>query len=168
MRRLLQPKNIMVSAHARTKEYDKSKYISILNVIQVCSAPHPSWDSSHVTYIACRLQAEQKGHSHYCIASAFCQIAWLCRRFFVIPHCKSFAKSCAEGMPCILMHPGASRRELHLLARLQAWLSYCMATVGIPTDRQPLSCDPQLPSPLSPRQPPLARPGAETAMSVAA
>ena len=40
MRRLLQPKNIMVSAHARTKEYDKSKYISILNIIQaslVCS-----------------------------------------------------------------------------------------------------------------------------------
>lgn len=37
MRRLLQPKNIMVSAHARTKEYDKSKYISILNVIQVSS-----------------------------------------------------------------------------------------------------------------------------------
>ena len=35
MRRLLQPKNIMVSAHARTKEYDKSKYISILNIIQV-------------------------------------------------------------------------------------------------------------------------------------
>eukprot|EP00891_Asterochloris_glomerata_P009934 jgi/Astpho2/9934/Aster-06640 len=34
MRRLLQPKNIMVSAHARTKEYDKSKYISILNIIQ--------------------------------------------------------------------------------------------------------------------------------------
>ena len=36
MRRLLQPKNIMVSAHARAKEYDKSKYISILNIIQVC------------------------------------------------------------------------------------------------------------------------------------
>ena len=35
MRRLLQPKNIMVSAHARAKEYDKSKYISILNIIQV-------------------------------------------------------------------------------------------------------------------------------------
>lgn len=34
MRRLLQPKNIMVSAHARSKEYDKSKYISILNIIQ--------------------------------------------------------------------------------------------------------------------------------------
>ena len=34
MRRLLQPKNIMVSAHARTKEYDRSKYISILNIIQ--------------------------------------------------------------------------------------------------------------------------------------
>ena len=34
MRRLLQPKNIMVSAHARAKEYDKSKYISILNIIQ--------------------------------------------------------------------------------------------------------------------------------------
>ena len=37
MRRLLQPKNIMVSAHARAKEYDKSKYISILNIIQVSS-----------------------------------------------------------------------------------------------------------------------------------
>lgn len=35
MRRLLQPKNIMVSAHARAKEYDKSKYIAILNIIQV-------------------------------------------------------------------------------------------------------------------------------------
>ena len=34
MRRLLQPKNIMVSAHARSKEFDKSKYISILNIIQ--------------------------------------------------------------------------------------------------------------------------------------
>ena len=40
MRRLLQPKNIMVSAHARTKEYDKSKYISILNIIQVSTAMH--------------------------------------------------------------------------------------------------------------------------------
>ena len=38
MRRLLQPKNIMVSAHARAKEYDKSKYISILNIIQVSSS----------------------------------------------------------------------------------------------------------------------------------
>ncbi len=38
MRRLLQPKNIMVSAHARAKEYDKSKYISILNIIQVNSS----------------------------------------------------------------------------------------------------------------------------------
>lgn len=35
MRRLLQPKNIMVSAGARSKEWDKSKYISILNIIQV-------------------------------------------------------------------------------------------------------------------------------------
>ena len=34
MRRLLQPKNIMVSAGARSKEWDKSKYISILNIIQ--------------------------------------------------------------------------------------------------------------------------------------
>jgi tubulin gamma len=39
MRRLLQPKNIMVSAHARAKEYDKSKYISILNIIQVRTVP---------------------------------------------------------------------------------------------------------------------------------
>jgi len=39
MRRLLQPKNIMVSAHARAKEYDKSKYISILNIIQVGQLP---------------------------------------------------------------------------------------------------------------------------------
>ena len=30
-----QPKNLMVSAGARAKEYDKSKYISILNIIQV-------------------------------------------------------------------------------------------------------------------------------------
>jgi hypothetical protein len=29
-----QPKNLMVSAGARTKEYDKSRYISILNIIQ--------------------------------------------------------------------------------------------------------------------------------------
>lgn len=41
MRRLLQPKNIMVSAHARAKEYDKSKYISILNIIQA-RGPAPS------------------------------------------------------------------------------------------------------------------------------
>lgn len=34
MRRLLQPKNVMVSAGARSKEWDKSKYISILNIIQ--------------------------------------------------------------------------------------------------------------------------------------
>ena len=40
MRRLLQPKNIMVSAHARAKEYDKSKYISILNIIQVRVLQH--------------------------------------------------------------------------------------------------------------------------------
>ena len=39
MRRLLQPKNIMVSAHARAKEYDKSKYISILNIIQARPFP---------------------------------------------------------------------------------------------------------------------------------
>ena len=39
MRRLLQPKNIMVSAHARAKEYDKSKYISILNIIQARARP---------------------------------------------------------------------------------------------------------------------------------
>ena len=43
MRRLLQPKNIMVSAHARTKEYDRSKYISILNIIQARCAPLCSW-----------------------------------------------------------------------------------------------------------------------------
>lgn len=35
MRRLLQSKNIMVSAHARSKEMANSKYISILNIIQV-------------------------------------------------------------------------------------------------------------------------------------
>lgn len=34
MRRLLQPKNLMVSSAARAKEFDKSKYISILNIIQ--------------------------------------------------------------------------------------------------------------------------------------
>jgi tubulin gamma len=34
MRRLLQPKNLMVSQTARAKEYDKAKYISILNIIQ--------------------------------------------------------------------------------------------------------------------------------------
>ena len=32
---VLQPKNLMVSAGARAKEYDKSRYISILNIIQV-------------------------------------------------------------------------------------------------------------------------------------
>ena len=31
-----QPKNLMVSAAGRAKDYDKSKYISILNIIQVC------------------------------------------------------------------------------------------------------------------------------------
>ena len=35
MRRLLQPKNIMVSTHARAKEFERSKYIAILNIIQV-------------------------------------------------------------------------------------------------------------------------------------
>lgn len=34
MRRLLQSKNVMVSAHARSKEMSNSKYLSILNVIQ--------------------------------------------------------------------------------------------------------------------------------------
>uniref|UniRef100_A0A061QN85 Tubulin gamma chain n=1 Tax=Tetraselmis sp. GSL018 TaxID=582737 RepID=A0A061QN85_9CHLO len=34
MRRLLQPKNIMVSANARNKETSRAKYISILNIIQ--------------------------------------------------------------------------------------------------------------------------------------
>eukprot|EP01023_Acetabularia_acetabulum_P066600 TRINITY_DN9013_c0_g1_i2.p1 TRINITY_DN9013_c0_g1~~TRINITY_DN9013_c0_g1_i2.p1 ORF type:complete len:501 (+),score=84.14 TRINITY_DN9013_c0_g1_i2:196-1698(+) len=34
MRRLLQSKNMMVSSHARAKEAAKSKYISILNIIQ--------------------------------------------------------------------------------------------------------------------------------------
>ena len=34
MRRLLQSKNVMVSAHARSKETSNSKYISILNIIQ--------------------------------------------------------------------------------------------------------------------------------------
>jgi tubulin gamma len=34
MRRLLQTKNIMVSAHARSRETSNSKYISILNIIQ--------------------------------------------------------------------------------------------------------------------------------------
>lgn len=43
MRRLLQPKNIMVSAHARTKEYDRSKYISILNIIQARCYPFTVW-----------------------------------------------------------------------------------------------------------------------------
>ncbi|KIY94414.1 Tubulin gamma chain [Monoraphidium neglectum] len=34
MRRLLQPKNIMVSPHARAKDLSSAKYISILNIIQ--------------------------------------------------------------------------------------------------------------------------------------
>lgn len=34
MRRLLQPKNLMVSPHARAKDSDQSRYISILNIIQ--------------------------------------------------------------------------------------------------------------------------------------
>jgi hypothetical protein len=34
MRRLLQSKNIMVSAHAKAKESTSTKYISILNIIQ--------------------------------------------------------------------------------------------------------------------------------------
>lgn len=46
MRRLLQPKNIMVSAHARAKEYDKSKYISILNIIQA----RPPVTCSHLVH----------------------------------------------------------------------------------------------------------------------
>jgi hypothetical protein len=31
----VQPKNLMVSNNSRTRDYDKSKYISILNIIQV-------------------------------------------------------------------------------------------------------------------------------------
>jgi hypothetical protein len=34
MRRLLQPKNIMVSEHARKRDRENSRYISILNIIQ--------------------------------------------------------------------------------------------------------------------------------------
>ncbi len=34
MRRLLQPKNIMVSEYARKRDRENSRYISILNVIQ--------------------------------------------------------------------------------------------------------------------------------------
>lgn len=34
MRRLLQTKNIMVSTHNRSKDFNQSKYISILNIIQ--------------------------------------------------------------------------------------------------------------------------------------
>jgi len=34
MRRLLQAKNIMVSSNIREQEFEESKYISILNVIQ--------------------------------------------------------------------------------------------------------------------------------------
>jgi len=34
MRQLLQTKNIMVSSNMREKEFEESKYISILNVIQ--------------------------------------------------------------------------------------------------------------------------------------
>ena len=34
MRRLLQTKNIMVSTHTRSKDFNQSKYISILNIIQ--------------------------------------------------------------------------------------------------------------------------------------
>lgn len=33
-----QPKNLMVSAGARSKDYDKSRYISILNIIQARAA----------------------------------------------------------------------------------------------------------------------------------
>jgi len=34
MRRLLQPKNIMVSAHAKPKDLSTARYISILNIVQ--------------------------------------------------------------------------------------------------------------------------------------
>jgi tubulin gamma len=34
MRRLLQTKNIMVSTHTRSKDFNQSKYIAILNIIQ--------------------------------------------------------------------------------------------------------------------------------------
>ena len=34
MRRLLQPKNIMVSPHAKQRDLASAKYISILNIIQ--------------------------------------------------------------------------------------------------------------------------------------
>ncbi len=79
MRRLLQPKNIMVSAHARAKEYDKSKYISILNIIQVSVVipsltsqtqpnPHPvscnvSWCQLRCFTCSSRCQAVPAAHS---------------------------------------------------------------------------------------------------------
>ena len=53
MRRLLQPKNTMVSAHARTKEYDKSKYISILNIIQVGGMLLPTRDAFATWCMSC-------------------------------------------------------------------------------------------------------------------
>eukprot|EP00887_Chlorella_sp_A99_P003183 scaffold9.g3183.t1 len=49
MRRLLQPKNLMVSSAARAKEFDKSKYISILNIIQTTSIAPPTAAAAALT-----------------------------------------------------------------------------------------------------------------------
>lgn len=54
MRRLLQPKNIMVSTGARSKDWDKSKYISILNIIQVTTCPNVCPTLPYVYEFACR------------------------------------------------------------------------------------------------------------------
>jgi hypothetical protein len=51
MRRLLQTKNIMVSTHTRSKDFNQSKYISILNIIQgevdPTQARTPGWRPCH-------------------------------------------------------------------------------------------------------------------------
>ena len=63
MRRLLQPKNIMVSTHARAKEFERAKYIAILNIIQVCASRR-----CHCTCPCCccrSMQATVGSMSHY-------------------------------------------------------------------------------------------------------
>ena len=44
MRRLLQPKNLMVSASSRPKDHDRGRYISILNIIQVLLDGTAGWE----------------------------------------------------------------------------------------------------------------------------
>lgn len=73
MRRLLQTKNIMVSTHTRSKDFNQSKYISILNIIQGEVDPTQVCPSEQLVRV-CLLTGSQ----HRCIraCSAFGSASW--------------------------------------------------------------------------------------------